>query len=495
MARRKRKPAQQSPQQFTETDPELLALQYQRTMNEITDAVVAKMQETEDWADPDESEWSTGTDVAISGLQFEQNLQKFRRMAKTPYGIRILNLYRWYVTKDVCVKLCPKDDEAAALAEDDPVVKAFEGAVEMWEEENSWFSHGEAIERKKRDGEILLWRNGDKVRFLDPENLMTSDNDHQAAIKTDELDVVSVQEYIVTRKVKDEYGVEKREVVATITPENMLHVKNAADSSTKRGTSIFDITGSKLSRLARTEDNEFMLRLSQSAITKVISTTGGTAAVSKLMNARASTTTSNYDNISTTAKVRPGTEITKGAGVDVKFSHPDNNFSDASPLIAWFLKMVAVATGWSYAQISCDSSEGNLASMAISEGPVAEMIHSEREEHEKLAPLYKWIAEIKGVDIDWGEYEVEFMYKPLATMEPLKNAQMVNLGIMNQTICRETGSELQGRDGAYEKKKIAEEVKSGIYNAGFNNQNPTQDDKQQSSTSNAQQGSGTNQGS
>lgn len=496
MARRRKNRQQTSPQ-FVETDSEILEYQRRQMVLELRDAVMREIKESNDYDDPDESEWFNGTTVPISGKQFEMNLWEFRKMARTPYGKRILDLYRYYVTTDVCVKLCPKDDEKASKADsEDPKVKAFSTAVERWEEENEWFSHGEVGVRRYGEGECLIWRSGPgKYRIVDPENLMTTEYDHLAAIDTEPLDVVSVNKYILTRKQKTDAGVEERVAVSEVPPEDFLMLKYGSNSSEKRGTSIFEFIMKQLRELYRTENNEYMLRLGQSAITKVVSTTGGSTAVSRLMNQTKSSNTTAYDNISSTEKVREGTTFYKGNGVDVKYTHPDNNFSDASPLIAWFERMLAIATGWAHHQISADVSDGNLASMTISEGPVAEMIKAEREEHEKLAKLYRWIADDAGLNIDWDAYEIEFEFKPLTSMEPLKSAQTVNLSIMNQTMSRKTARVRQDLDPDYEEKQIESELESGIYNAGFNNQNSSQDNQKQSSQQNGAQGSGGNQGS
>ena len=145
--------------------------------------------------------------------------------------------------------------------------------------------------------------------------------------------------------------------------------------------------------------------------------------------------------------------------------------------------------------LSCDTSEGNLASEQLSTGPVSEMIKAERFEYARqMMPFFKWILADAGVVVDWTQYELDVDFPELTAMDPLKASQIVTGAIMNETMSRATGRLRLNLDPDYEEQQIAKEKQSGLYNAGFNNQMGGADNQAASSKANATQGAGGNQG-
>ena len=484
----------------SEQDPEVMGYTEMIRAEDLNKAV--RLFEA-DYDDPDQSDWSAVSTLIGSNAYFQQDILNVRYISRSnPYAIRALELARFYITTagGPEVKLEPKKEvevSADAVPKKDPLVEAACEAWEEWEEENLWYSHDENITRDWRDGELHFWyqRDKGKIRYVDPENLRNELGDFEAAIETEPMDVVDVKNYVLTIENKDPATVSVNQFVkiADVAPEDYLFVKRGTDSHEKRGASRFCVP-KKFRDTERLTDNETELRIAQSSITKITTTQGGASSVRTVLDATRTANSAPNDNISQRHKNRPGTEQVVSKGTEVKYTHPDNNFSDAGPLIALNIKQIAAMTGWSYAQLSCDSSEGNLASMTISEGPVAEMVRSERCRYEKhLKKLYRWILELKGVDVDWSKYEICFEFPQLQSMEPLKQAQIVTSGVMNETMSRKTGRILQNLDPDGEEEQIRTEKASGIYNAGFNNQMGGADNLKQSASQNAG-AAGSNQG-
>lgn len=486
-------------------DPEVLEYEQRLDLNDLLDKV--RLYEAAH-DDADDAEWSPVDRTVGITRDYQQYVLNMRLMAQViPYAKRALKLAQYYVTTagGPEVKLELREEpvpEPGKPVPEDETIKAAEKCWDKFYEDNPWYSHDENIRRLWRDGELQFWRQRDKakIRYVDPENLRDELGSYENAIVTDPYDVVDVKKYIITRVNTDQSTALMHPYikVGEAAPEDFIHIKAEVDSNEKRGLSKLWTAKTPLNRSDQMTENETKLRIAQSSITKITTVQGGTSAVRNILDATKSSTSTPYDNISQTNKMRPGTEQVLGKGTEVKYTHPDNNFSDAGPLINLLIKQIAASTGWSFAQLACDSSEGNLASMTISEGPVAEMVRSERCAYEKhLKKLYRWILEMGGIEVDWDRYEICFEFPQLQSMEPLKQAQIVTSGIMNETMSRSTGRTMMGLDSDYEEAKITEEKSSGLYNAGFNNQMGGLDNAQQSSAQNsaaagANQNSGNN---
>ncbi|CAB4162133.1 Phage portal protein, lambda family [uncultured Caudovirales phage] len=489
----------------TEADTEVVEYAQRISLEDLLEKV--RLYEAA-WDDADDSDWSPADALIGNDANYHQDILNIRYIARTvPYAQRAISLAQYYITTaggpEVTLEL--KEEPVPKPGEELPEDETIKAAEDCWEkfcENNTWFSHDENIRRLWRDGELHLWRQAEqsKIRYVDPENLRDEQGSHYNAIETSPYDVIDVQSYTITRVNNDMQSKLTQPFlkVAKVDPKDYLHVKVGVDSHEKRGVSKLDGAMKALKLAAQMTENETKLRIAQSSITKITTVQGGTSAVRNILDATKSTSSSPYDNISQTNKMRAGTEQVLGKGTEVKYTHPDNNFSDAGPLINLLIKQIAASTGWSFAQLACDSSEGNLASMTISEGPVAEMVRSERCAYEKhLKKLYRWILEMDGIEVDWDKYEICFEFPQLQSMEPLKQAQIVTSGIMNETMSRSTGRTLMGLDSEYEEAEITKEKSSGLYNAGFNNQMGGLDNAQQSSTQNsaaagANQNSGNN---
>lgn len=448
----------------------------------------------------DERDWQP-RDPAFFACEPRER-DKIRELVRTqPNMKRALKLYEIYVLGEFSARLMPK--KPTQTAEEKEVIRLSELAAKEFLQTN-WkhWSIPEWGRRTYRDGEAFTRLFGGEwppqVRFIDPERIAGDGGNEQEGVVTAPGDVASVLGY---RK----WDPAESKVTETIPAEEIHHQKNDCDSTEKRGRSRFSDNVETAKMLRAMIRNEVNLRNAQSSIILVRKVAGGSGAVGRVTdNAKTSTTEYREGSINR-EKFRPGSIITTSKGVEIDFAQPDNNFSDAGPLVKVLIQQICAGTGWSYTMVSADSSDTNLAAGLVAESPVVQMVNNERYTlGQGLVDLFRWVFEqtvqysdtLPELDIDtlWDEWSVDLRFADIVTREPLKDAQTVNLGVMNQTISRKEGSRRSGTDPDQMRAEIEEESKLDFYSAGFNGQNPDGDDKQASSKSNATKGSGTNQG-
>lgn len=447
--------------------------------------------------DPDQESWIEAGGSTNSPTVLRTHIRELSR--HVPTAKRVLDLYRFYVLggKPEAI-VCPLDSE------DSPENQLTKRANKKLRRElrklERHLGGGEMVTRLYRDGDLFIRRipnppevGGYEYRFVDPEDVISSDGVEAGGVVTDTYDAVNVLYYTLCREEFDINGASLGyKEYATVSADDMIHCKLDCDSTEKRGRSRLLSCIDALQKHRNMLINEVTLRQSQSAIVMVRKVSGGTGAARSLLDASKSTTSSPNEHYSGQEKYRPGTIATTTKGVEISFAHPDNNFSDAGPLLTTLIREVAKCTGFSYEQVSCDTSEGSLASALVAESPVVKMVHEERSFlSSHLQKLFQWLLE--GVPINWDDYEVQVKYPNIETQDGLKTAQEANLGVMTNSLSRKEMSRRLGADPEVMRTEIEEESKLSYINPMYANQNPGVADKQASSAGNAS-ASGTNQG-
>lgn len=449
--------------------------------------------------DPDQAEWEQ---MGLSSNRNPANLRtRIRELAKrSPTAKRVLFLYRSYILGGkTTVELCPLE------ADSNPENKFTRGVNKRLSQKikalKPYLTTPEMCNRLYRDGDLFIRRMKDefgfgetKYRFVDPEDVIDEDGNELGGIETDPSDVVNVKGYSLCRQAYDTVGNPiGYERYAYVAPEDMVHIKLDCDSTEKRGNSRLLSCTEALYKHRDMLINEVTLRQSQSAIVMVRKVAGGQRMAGRIMDAAKSQNSTNVDNYSGIERNRAGTVATTTAGVEIDFAHPDNNFSDAGPLLSVLLREVAKTTGFTFEQISCDTSEGSLASAMVAESPVMRMIEDEREFLSSgLEKLWLWLLEDETINFD--NYEVEMKFPDVTTEDRLSEAQANNIGFMCKAL---SSKEMSRRSKADPEKMRAELLEEAEIPALMTNQsakNPDASAKQVSSAGNASAG-GTNQGS
>lgn len=418
--------------------------------------------------------------------------EKFRELANhSPSGKRVIDLYQFYVLNDLVTPAVQKID-AESKPQNQITRRANKKLKQLLRRNEPHLSFTEFCRRAYRDGEVFVWRKGDDYRFVDPEDVVDEDGSEQGGIITDELDTVNVQQYILSRQRYDSQGnPDGYETYAEVEPADMLHIAINKDSNEKRGRSSLTAGVDALVKFRNLLINEVSLRQNQSAIVMVRKVAGGTGAVNRILDAAKSTGSVPNDNYATQETNRSGTTLTVTKGIEVSFAHPDNNFSDAGPLLSVLLRELAKSTGFTFEMLSCDTSEGSLASALVAESPTMMMVNQARNFWQnRLSPYFAWLLS----DVDWEEYEVVLHYPPVEIKDKLKDAQTLNLGVMANAVSRKEMSRSMGKDPEQMRLEIEEESKLDYVNPNYANQNPDPAAKAASSAGNAG-ASGTNQNS
>lgn len=417
-----------------------------------------------------------------------------------PHCKRAIALYGHYIGSAAQIRLY-KDDEEDVSDSDTELIKE---ALTLWEDtlehNQKWWTSRELAIRTYRDGECFVRklatnRDGEawppEMRFVDPE-VFCEAGDEEKGVIVDDADPSNVLGYRLWSYADDKQ-------IDILDPSEIQHLKVDVDSTEVRGVTRLYACIYPARMLMGLMKNEVVRRLMQSAIVLHRTVKGtGTATRSIYDNAQTSTSVDRQGNTVSREKFKPGTTITTNEGVDLKFVQPDGSFSNAEPLVKQLIQHIACATGWTYEMLSADVSGGNLASLASQESPTMQMVMEERQfVGAALLDLFWWVMEVAvaegKVDAQIMDFRARCEYPQPWSGDTLKKAQETNLGIMNQTISRAEGSRRAGVDPAKMRREIKEEAASGVYNAGFNNQNPDMADKTASSNDNAAAG-GTNRG-
>lgn len=463
--------------------------------------------------DGDERDWNKVNESKTKrdrDRDYSRDLAKYNSFIK-----RALRLYRMYVFGsdfDITLKPFYLDDvdEEKKKDKDNKVVKQANRAWNKFLEHNKkWWTPDEFGWRVWRDGEQFTRQYKPnnwpvEVRFIDPEEIddpkhSEEDDPKSLGIQTDPKDVNTVISY--TR-----IDTDTQEIEATYNADEVWHTKIDCDSTEKRGVTRFLPVISWMRKLEALVSNEVTHRTLQSSIVLVRKVAGGTSAATGILNNAKTSTTQYPEKTLNREKIRPGSIITITNGTELEFASPNNTFSDASPLVKVLIVFLSAATGWSYSMLTTDASDGSFASSLTNESPVLQMVLDERKFFKgELIPIFKWVIEkaieskeIEGLTKDdvWKNFDPEFLYGDIVSRDPLKDAQSANIASMAGFISKAEGARRVNADPDKMRREIEEEMENDVMNmVGItSSMNPGQQDKQQSSDSNAKDGQGTNQG-
>lgn len=447
--------------------------------------------------DPDQEEWvQAGLGVASDPARLRTKIRELASRNAT--AKRVLDLYRYYILGGSPeVGLVPIDPEVEPT---NKYTAAVNKRLSLKRKDlRLHLSLGELVKRLMRDGDLFIRRIKDintgstTFRFVDPEDVADKDGSELGGIVTDDSDVVSVREYILTRQEYDDQGILKgRKEYSRVTAEDMLHIKLDADSTEKRGRSRLLACLDALYKHRNMMINEVTLRQSQSAIVMVRKVHTGQSGMNRILDAAKATSSVPADQYAGQERNRAGTVVNTTKGVEIDFAHPDNNFSDAGPLLSCLLREVAQATGFTYEQVSCDTSQGNLASALVAESPVVQMINEERDFlATNLEKLWGWLLEDESVNYD--KYEVQMTFPNVETEDRLKKLQASNVAYMAKAISSKEVARQFGADPEKMRAEIIEEFAIPEVQNAMAAKNPSAEAKGTSSSGNAGAG-GTNQG-
>jgi hypothetical protein len=459
--------------------------------------------------DPDEYDWrTTGSprdrkDGYRGRTVNDSNMVPTVRDLTTwhPYCKRALALYEmylfgpdYYMTLDP-VELPQTEDEFWNQYD---LIMLAEGVWTRFLEANQTsFSVSEMVRRAYRDGDMFLhvdktqwpW----KVRFYDTEEIGESAGQGDEGIITADDDVTNIKAY---RRI----DADSKSIVREIPANEMYHVKVDADTNQRRGKSRFASAITIARILEGFTITESTHRQIQASIVIRRRVEGGGAATKLALNNSRTRQTS--DGVSLD-RLKAGTTIYEPRGITTEFVQPKSDFSDASPLAAFLIRHLAASTGWSYSMIAQDSGQGNLASEQLAEGPVKQMVRFERSLFASvLVDLFKQLITAAAAKNELGsgyrgssvfvDYTPKFSFGTDMEREALKVAQANNLLYMDNAASARDLCEMSGKNWYKTLARILSERKLGIFPPSY--QMPSNDDRKDSSSDNATDGSGTNQG-
>lgn len=461
--------------------------------------------------DADEYDW-TGPTNRLNGrtkegyrgrTQEDKAFHVSRDLTKWhPFCRRAITLYEMYLFGPDCYftinPILPSKSEEELLSHYDRMLLAESVWEELLAANRGAFSLSELVRRLYRDGEVFIEKVKDvwpwKLRFIDCEEINdTQGGTGDQGIIAEAGDINSVIAYRVI-------DISTQQEVRLIPAANMIHITCDKDSNEKRGKPRL-LSSLEVSRMLEgfTMTEATHRKMQASIVLRRKVEGGGAVAQQVLRNSRTGTNSAgtSYERFGF------GTILTEPKGMTTEFVQPKSDFSDASPLARFLLTHVAATTGWSYSMLSQDSSQGNLASEQLAEGPVATMVCYERS---KILPylldLWKEVltarasARVLGSDYRgeslWTDYQPYVNFGSEYSREAMKDAQANNMVYMNNAMSAQDICEENGRNWIKTAVRIISERKMGIFPPSY--QMPSGQDTANSSKDNATKGSGTNQG-
>ena len=474
--------------------------------------------------DPDEADWSPTVrkESEDSPKKRKEYRDTVRWLCKwNPNVQRALRLYMNYVIGPRLQLEIDLADDGDEMTEEDE--NFCESVVNLWSgflrANRRAYSLKEHAKRAWRDGEAFLWLLPDnlwkrpwppRVVLLRPEEIGgpdegVDDDNEDFGIVTDENDVFSVIEYKRVSVVSTSSRTVGQEL-PPIPAEQVIHTKIDCDSDEKRGNSRFLACVKPARQILSMLETEITGRKIQSSMVIQRKVSGGPNNVRGLADAAKTSTTNYTGGAVAREKIRPGSIITTSPSVEIEFLTPDMNFSDASPLARQILLQVVAATGWPEYMVTGDASQGNLSSTLSQEGPVVKMVEDEQQFFaDEFEDLFDWFFEraidagqvggYSSVDEFRQKFRLVWTFPNPVTRDDLKQSQADNLGLMNGSLSRHQAIRNRGLKPARVLREIEKEMEElPAMGNGLAAMNPSTADKSASSQSNAQNGSGANQG-
>jgi len=248
----------------------------------------------------------------------------------------------------------------------------------------------EIIRRTFRDGECFIRyfvdrNNGrTKIRFLEPEEIRDSENNHSYGIETDTEDIETPLRYYRSRQGK---------LIEVIPADEMQHIKIFADSNVKRGISFLYVIMPLLKKYEQWLNDRIVLNKIRSAMAIIRRISGSPGQLAEIV--RKDTTRKGRQKM-----LKPGSLVTVSEGVDYQMLTPNLQAQDVQYDGRNILLAIAAATGLAEYMVSGDASNANYASTMVSESPaVREFEDWQQFFQEEFSIMF---AKIIRAGIDYG---------------------------------------------------------------------------------------------
>lgn len=457
--------------------------------------------------DPDAADWLRVGDRTERETPDEKRIetvQQVRYLARRQPNVKqALRLYESYILgRGFEIALQPAEQPKELTEQQRKIMRQANAAwLEFLDANRRWWTLQEFGRRAWRDGEQFTRKfpvDGDAptVRFVDPEEIDDPTGDTKGVVTADG-DVADVVKYLrVDRNTAT--------LAESIDAADIFHTKLDVDSTEKRGISRFVSVVEYVQMLKGMIRTETLHRKLQASIVAVRTVKGSPTTVGTTLDNLKTSTTQYPEGDRRREKIRGGTIITVNEGVDFDFKHPDNNFSDASPLAKLLICQVACATGWPYYAISADSADSNFSATLVQESPVVLMVYGEQDFFAReILPIWKWVMEeairqgritgLKNVKF-FEEFIAKFRFPSIVTRDQLKDAQTNNIYFMAGAVSRKEMSRRAETDPDEMDREKREEMEDGILGPQGDVSAMNQGNGQKAANQGANQGDGQNQG-
>ena len=365
----------------------ILAESQQRRALQIEERSLSLIESLNDQLDPEMKGWhfAGGVGATSDTLKTAEpaDLDTLRRESrkayyKHPYGKNIVNSYvKFVIGKGIIIDFQEKDKQAL-----DTITTWWKKFKKL----NNWFSfQREAVIRSLRDGEFFIRRfllpgSPPILRFIDPENISSSDPKAPDGIETDPDDVENIVAYYVQQGMKN----------TRINAEEILHFKMGVDRNVRRGRPLLESMLGYLTKYDKWLDARIVLNLVRTSFALVRHVKGAPTNLASLRSATASNKTSS--NETNKAKMlQPGTIISATPGVEYEMIGPNLEARDAAQDGKTILMALAAGSGLPDVFVTMDFSGQNFASSVVAQNPAIRTFEEHQEVYtEPFSILLDW---------------------------------------------------------------------------------------------------------
>lgn len=411
----------------------ILAESQQRRALDVEAKALSMIESLHDQLDPDMKGWHFAGGVGATSDTLKAvepaDLDTLRRESRKayyrhPYGRNIVNSYvKFVIGKGIIIDFQEKNKEALVA-----IIKWWN----KFKKVNKWFSlQREAVIRSLRDGEFFIRRflvpgSPPILRFIDPENVSSTDLKAPDGIETDPDDVETVIAYHVqqgTRSIK-------------IPANEIIHFKMGVDRNVRRGRPLLESMLGYLTKYDKWLDARIVLNLVRTSFALVRHVKGAPTNLATLRSSIASNKTST--NETDRAKMlRPGTIISATPGVEYEMIGPNLEARDAAQDGRTILMALAAGSGLPDVFVTLDFAQANFASTVTAQNPAIRTFEEHQEIYsEPFSEMIMWCLEdgtAQGEIIVDANLDHVIAYPPLLKRDLLNEVsaweKMMNLEI------------------------------------------------------------------
>lgn len=297
------------------------------------------------------------------------------------------------------------------------------------------------------------------MRLIPPDQIADPRGVVSHGILTSARDVCTVLGYMWSPP--DEHG---RPKLRELIPANEIrHKKIRVDQDVKRGRSMLEPLLKRAKQYDQWVEHRLKLNLIRTAFSLFKKVAGSAAQVAQVRSAQSTDRESLNDNKA--KRLRPGSTVVHGQGIEYDFKGPNLQAQDARHDGRMLQLAMAAPTGMPEYMFTGDASNANFSSTMVAESPA---VREFEDQQDTLTPEYGWVyrrAMLGSVrygklrdkldETEVWSFGLEVVFPPMVARDELKHTQANEVRHRNDVLSKEGWATDEGIDYETEKARIA----------------------------------------